>query len=285
MLTHPHCKINLGLYVTAKRPDGFHNIETVFLPVTLHDELSIETASRFQFCQEGIPIGGNPEDNLCVKAYRLLQQDFPHMTPVRMKLHKNIPFGAGLGGGSSDAAYALQMVNQLFDLQLSKAELHHYARQLGSDCAFFLERQPMFATERGDRFEKLELDLSGYALLLLKPDETVSTAEAYRNVKPRPAPVCLKEAVRQPLSLWKESIHNQFEESVFPLHPCIVACKEWLYEQGAVYASMSGSGSTVYGLFEKKEQKRFAPLDQLHPHTQRGNTFCAWVDIATDRQL
>lgn len=271
MLTFPHCKINIGLYVTAKRPDGFHNIETIFLPISLCDKLEIEKSDNFLFQQEGLQIDGNPNDNLCVKAYQLMKNDFPQIGPVRICLHKNIPFGAGLGGGSSDAAFTLHMLNQLFALGLSNKTLQQYARQLGSDCAVFLEKEAVFATERGDRFEKTAITLSDYSLLLLKPNEAVSTAEAYRNVKPQPAPIDLKKAIQHPISTWKENISNQFENTIFTNHPQIAELKQWLYNQGAIYASMSGSGATVYGFFQKEKQQQISPPNKME------NLFFTWV--------
>ena len=252
MIRTPNCKINLGLYVTGKRPDGYHNLETIFLPIPLCDELEMEQADRFSFLQEGIPLDSGTENNLCVKAYRMLQQDFPQIGELRIRLHKRIPFGAGLGGGSADAAEALILLNRLFRLGLSAAQLEAYAARLGSDCPFFIANRPSFATGRGELLESLPaLDLSGCDLLLLKPDDAVSTAEAYRGITPTPAPVDLRQAVRQPVERWKEIIYNQFEESVFPQHPAIRDCKERLYREGALYASMTGSGSCVYGLFPK----------------------------------
>ncbi len=253
MIRQANCKINLGLYITGKRPDGFHNLETIFLPIPLYDELEIEVSETFGFRSEGIPIDGETENNLCVKAYRLLRNDFPQIGNVRMRLLKRIPYGAGLGGGSSDAAETLKMLNEIFQLQLSVPELQAYASRLGSDCAVFIENRPVFATGRGDILEALpRMDFSAWELLLLKPDEAVSTAEAYRDILARPAPCDLRQAVRQPIFTWEQHIHNQFEQSVFPKHPRIQACKEWLYEKGAVYASMSGSGSCVYGFFAKE---------------------------------
>ena len=252
MIRKPNCKINLGLYVTGKRPDGYHNLETIFLPIPLCDELEMEQADRFSFLQEGIPLDSGTENNLCVKAYRMLQQDFPQIGELRIRLHKRIPFGAGLGGGSADAAEALILLNRLFRLGLSTAQLEAYAARLGSDCPFFIANRPAFATGRGELLEPLPaLDLSDCDLLLLKPDDAVSTAEAYRGITPATAPVDLRQAVRQPVERWKEIIYNQFEESVFPQHPAIRDCKERLYREGALYASMTGSGSCVYGLFPK----------------------------------
>lgn len=255
MTGQANAKINLGLYVTEKRPDGYHNLETVFIPVPLCDTLEIRKAPAFAFHQEGIAINCAPEDNLCVKAFRLLQKDFPDIGDIAIRLHKRIPFGAGLGGGSADAAETLKLLNNLFELDLHIPQLHYYASLLGSDCAFFIENVPAFATGRGEALQALpRLDFHACDLLLLKPDDSVSTAEAYRGVTPRPAPVDLREAVLQPMEEWKNLISNQFEESVFPAHPHIRACKEWLYAHGARYASMSGSGSCVYGFFPKGEK-------------------------------
>ena len=252
MIRKPNCKINLGLYVTGKRPDGYHNLETVFLPIPLCDELEMEPAEDFSFRQEGIQLDSGTEGNLCVKAYRMLQQDFPQIGNLRIRLHKSIPFGAGLGGGSSDAAESLILIDRLFWLGLSDAQLASYAARLGSDCPFFITNRPAFATGRGELLEPLPpLDLGDYDMLLLKPDDAVSTAEAYRNITPAPAPTDLRKAVLQPVGTWRNLIHNQFEDSVFPQHPAIRACKEQLYREGALYASMTGSGSCVYGFFPK----------------------------------
>lgn len=250
MIRSPNCKINLGLFVTEKCPDGFHNIETIFLPIPLYDELEIEVTDAFSFQQEGIPLDSSEENNLCVKAYRLLKQDFPQMGNVRMRLKKNIPFGAGLGGGSADAAETLKMLNSLFSLKLSVSRLQDYAARLGSDCPVFIRNQAVFATGRGGIFHEIPpLDFGAYDMLLLKPEDAVSTAEAYKSIRPRAAGCDLREAVRLPMESWKDKIINQFEESVFPQHPNIRECKERLYREGAVYASMTGSGACVFGFF------------------------------------
>lgn len=250
MKTHPNCKINLGLHVTERRPDGYHNIETVFVPVDLCDELEINRSASFRFAQSGIPVGGDPEQNLCVKAYRLLQHDFPQIGPVNLSLDKRIPFGAGLGGGSSDAAFVLSMLNEMFLLGLSTEQLERYAARLGADCAFFIENRPCYAEGKGDVLSPVPLSLEGYWLLLLKPSCGVSTAEAYRGLTPRPGLMDLREAVRRPLSEWPQLVTNHFETTIFALYPQIAALKDLLYSQGALYASMSGSGSTVYGIFD-----------------------------------
>lgn len=260
MLSFPNCKINLGLHVVSKRPDGYHNLETLFLPVPLTDELEINISETNSFSQDGIPIAGNPNDNLCVKAYNLLRESYPEQVgSVTIHLKKNIPFGAGLGGGSADAAFTLKMLNELFSLQLSSDELRAFAARLGADCPFFIDNQPAYATGIGDLLEPFPVNLSGYALLLVKPQDAVSTKEAYSGIVPRDKrtdinPVDLKAALCQPVDLWKEVVVNDFEDSVFPAHPAIAAIKQQLYDCGATYAAMSGSGSTVFGLFNCKNE-------------------------------
>ncbi|MCQ2278756.1 MAG: 4-(cytidine 5'-diphospho)-2-C-methyl-D-erythritol kinase [Bacteroidales bacterium] len=252
MITYPNCKINLGLHVVERRPDGYHNLESIFLPIGLCDELEIEPASEFSFTQEGIELDNAPLDNLCVKAYHLLKELYPDQVgPVAMRLKKNIPFGAGLGGGSSDAAFVLRMVSELFRLPVSTEELEALAARIGADCAFFIKNQPAYATGIGNQLESLQLDLSDYQLVLLKPSDYVSTREAYSGIHPHAGKADLREAVMRPIGEWKELIENHFEESVFPLHPRIQKYKEMLYASGALYASMSGSGSSVFGLFAK----------------------------------
>lgn len=262
MISFPNCKINLGLHVVERRPDGYHNLETLFVPVPLCDELEIVSSDEFSFVQEGIPIGGNIEENLCVKAYRALQADFPQVQPVEMRLVKHIPFGAGLGGGSSDAAFTLKMVAQLFELPCTTADMEHYASRLGADCPFFVANQVSYATGIGDQLEHISLDFSCYRLVMLKPDDAVSTAEAYRGVVPR---MChnkpdLRQAVRRPISDWRTLIVNDFENSVFPGHPRIAQLKEFLYQSGALYASMSGSGAALYAFFPPRDSVNFSTL-------------------------
>lgn len=252
MLSTPNCKINLGLHVVARRPDGYHDLETIFLPVhELHDILEIEPSDQFQFLQEGIAVDCALEDNICVNAYRLLQHDFPQVGAVRMRLVKQVPFGAGLGGGSSDAAFTLKMLNELFSLGLSTVQLQCYAARLGADCAFFIENRAAYATGIGDQLQLLDFDLEtmGLHVEIRIPDDHVSTREAYQGIHPHPSPFDLRDAVRCPVGEWREKIVNDFEESVFPVHPAIRQLKEQLYAEGALYASMSGSGSAVFGLF------------------------------------
>jgi len=252
MITYPNCKINLGLNIVEKRPDGYHNLETLFIPIPLCDVLEMEPSSEFSFCQEGITLDNIPEDNLCVKAFRLLQRDFPQQVgPVRMRLEKRIPFGAGLGGGSSDAAFTLKMLRELYDLPLSDRQLERYASSLGADCAFFIRNQAAYATGIGEILEPISLDLSQYRIALFKPSDHVPTREAYAGIIPRPSSHDLRESVRKPIFQWRDLIVNDFEHSVFPNHPRIAQIKSSLYEQGALYASMTGSGAAVFGFFSK----------------------------------
>lgn len=257
MIASPNCKINIGLHIVRRRNDGYHDLETVFVPVPLRDELTIEPAGHFNFSQTGIIINCNPESNIIVKALRLMQHECDNRLPdVDIHLHKSIPFGAGLGGGSSDAAFTLRMLNDLFDLGLSNDRLRSMAAKLGADCAFFIDNQPAFATGIGDKLTPLGFNpLKGYKLLMVKPDETVSTAEAYGGIMPREhrndiKPCNLTETVKRPIPEWKEYIVNDFEETVFAKHPRLSEIKNTLYANGALYAAMSGSGATVYGIFE-----------------------------------
>ena len=253
MKSHPNCKINLGLHVVGKRPDGYHNLETIFLPVhDLCDELEITPAegSVTVVRQEGIVLDNAPDDNLCMKAYRLLQDEF-NIPPVEILLRKNIPFGAGLGGGSSDAAFTLKMLNDMFSLGLSINDLERRAAQIGADCAFFIQNRPAYATGIGDQLEPLDLDLSAYRIAIeMPPDEHVSTREAYAGLHLQgSARTDLRQAVRRPVAVWRTLVVNDFETSVFPAHPAIAALKEDMYRRGALYASMTGSGAAVFGLF------------------------------------
>jgi len=251
LLSFPNAKINLGLFITRKRRDGFHDLESVFYPVPWRDALEVIEADKTKFTSSGLDIPGDPNDNLVMKAYQLLRKDF-QLDPVQIHLHKIIPMGAGLGGGSADAAFALKMVNELFQLYLEDSFLEDYAAQLGSDCPFFIGNRPVLATGRGTEFTDIDLDLSGKYLVLVNPGIHVGTKEAYANVKPQEAPIHLKEVVEsQPLADWKNQVHNDFEDSIFPNHPAIAQLKETLYGAGAAYAAMTGSGSTVLGLFEE----------------------------------
>jgi 4-diphosphocytidyl-2-C-methyl-D-erythritol kinase len=250
MIVFPNAKINIGINITGRRPDGYHNIETIFYPVKIYDALEALAGKELSFQSSGLGIPGRVEDNLCIKAYHLIKNDY-ELPPVTIHLHKHIPIGAGLGGGSADAAFFIKLIDQLFELGMATEQKLHYARQLGADCAFFIESKPVFAFEKGDRFEPVNLDLSGYHIALVMPPAHVSTSEAYRGVKPAPAELSLKELVSLPIHEWKHSIKNDFEESVFKNHAVIRGVKAAMYEAGAIYASMSGSGASVFGIFDK----------------------------------
>ncbi len=248
MLTFPNAKINLGLRITDKRPDGFHTLQSCFYPVGWTDALEVIPATAFSFSSSGLPIPGDVSANLCVRAYTLLRTDYA-LPPVQMHLHKLVPIGAGLGGGSADAAFALKLLNERFSLGLSVAQLEAYARQLGSDCAFFVQNRPMYCTEKGDVFAEIAVDLSGYYVQLVYPNLAISTAEAYAGIHPRRPATPLRDQLLAPIETWRGTIHNDFEDSLFRVYPLLSEIKQELYASGAVYASMSGSGSTVYGIF------------------------------------
>ena len=248
MISFPNAKINLGLQITEKRADGFHNLETVFFPVGWSDALEIALSDKLCFTTSGIAISGPPESNLVMKAYYLLQKDFD-LPQLKIHLHKQIPFGAGLGGGSADGAFMLQMLNKTFNLNISQVKLLEYAAVLGSDCPFFILNKPTFATGRGEIMNEINLNVKGLYLLLVKPSLEVSTARAFQNVVPQKSAVSLPELINLPVQDWKNNLVNQFESSVFPQYPEISDIKTQLYGMGAVYASMSGSGSCVFGLF------------------------------------
>lgn len=258
MITFPNAKINIGLHITARRPDGYHDIETLFYPISLNDILEIVPASGKEttLSVTGIAVGGETEDNLVMRAYRLLQRLYD-LPPVEMHLHKIIPFGAGLGGGSSDAAFALRMLRDLFALPLSDDDLARQASKLGADCPFFIYNRPLIATGIGDCFSPIDFSLRGKYIVLVKPPVSVATAEAYSRVVPALPAQSLREKLSSPIDKWRNNIVNDFERSVFPAHPRIAAVKQQLYELGAVYAAMSGSGSTVFGIFD-------APCPYLH---------------------
>ena len=248
MISFPNAKINIGLNVVSKRGDGYHNLETIFYPVQLSDALEFVTSEKIQLSNTGIKIGGSPEDNLVIKAYKILAADFS-IPPVKFHIHKNIPFGGGLGGGSSDGAFALKMLNKYFNLKLSNVQLEGYASRLGADCPFFIQNLPVFATGTGNRFESIQLNLSDYQIVIVKPDFSVNTADAYQNIIPAKPKYCLKDLVKEPIESWGDLIINDFEKTVFSRFPQIENLKKLLYSLGAVYSSMSGSGSAVYGIF------------------------------------
>lgn len=252
MITFPNAKINLGLNITEKRPDGYHNLETIFYPIPLEDALEAcprkEGLGSYSLSQSGLSIEGDAENNLVVKAYKLLDETY-HLPPVDIYLHKHIPSGAGLGGGSADAAFMLKLLNRMYRLNLTDDQLEAYAARLGADCAFFVRNQPTYAEGIGNIFSPVELSLAGWQLLLVKPNIFVSTRDAFARIRPRHPERNLRDLINQPVESWKDSMINDFEESVFPQFPAIGDIKTELYHLGAVYASMSGSGSSVYGLF------------------------------------
>ena len=253
MLTFPNGKINLGLNITEKRPDGYHNLETVFYPIPIEDALEInllhEGSRKYCLHQAGIEIAGEAENNLVVKAYKLLDELFD-LPPVDIHLFKHIPSGAGLGGGSADAAFMLKLLNEKFNLGLSIESMENYASRLGADCAFFIRNAPTYAEGIGNVFSPVSLSLKGFQLWLVKPDIFVSTRDAFSQIKPHRPERPLKETIQLPVEEWRNCMVNDFEESVFPQFPAIREIKEEMYRQGAVYASMSGSGSSVYGIFK-----------------------------------
>lgn len=258
MVTFPNAKINLGLDVVAKRPDGYHNLETVFYPIPLEDVLEITTvkdanAPDYTFTMHNAVFEGDNNDNLVVKAYKILAAD--HKLPkVEMALYKNIPTGAGLGGGSADAAFALKMLNGIAGLGLNDDRLEEYAAQIGADCAFFIRNTPAYATGIGNILTPTTCNISGYTLVLVKPEIHISTKQAYSLVRPAAPETPLTEIAKQPVEQWKGLMKNDFEKSVFAAHPSMERIKEQLYEIGAVYASMSGSGSSFFGIFKEEQE-------------------------------
>ena len=250
MVAFPPCKINLGLSVLSKRADGYHNLETCFYPLPWHDVLEVIPAETFLFTSTGIVVEGKPEDNLCVRAYRLLKEEC-EIDTVNIHLHKIIPSGAGLGGGSSDAAYTLRLLNDIFSLNLDSKTLMEYAARLGSDCAFFIQDNPMLGTGRGEILKEIPLSLNDKFFVVVKPDIHVSTADAFANIKPKSSTPGISEIIlNYPVTKWKELLKNDFEESVFKKYPAVKLIKEKLYSLDAVYATMSGSGSAVVGIFD-----------------------------------
>jgi len=271
VIVFPNCKINLGLRILRKRADGYHDLETVFYPLPLYDILEVirdsghgirdagnnQKKSFLQFSNSGLSINGNPDDNLCIKAYNLLKKDFPQLAGIQMHLHKAIPAGAGLGGGSADAAFTLRLLNEKYNLNLSSDQLISYALQLGSDCPFFIINKPCFATGRGEILEPTAIDLSSYKFIIVNPGIHISTANAFSGITPALPIKSVKEIIQQPIETWKNELVNDFENPVFSQHSEIGAIKKKLYDGGALYASMSGTGSTIYGIFEKNSGMKF----------------------------
>ena len=255
MIVYPNAKINIGLNVVEKRPDGYHNLETVFYPIGLQDILEIQELDTdvpdcgYRLKLTGSLLDGSPEDNLVVRAFKLLKREFD-LPPVSIGLYKHIPTGAGLGGGSADAAFTVKTLNDRFKLGLTTQQMEDYCAQLGADCPFFIQNKPVFATGIGNVFHPIELNLKYKQLVLVKPDVFVSTKDAYAKVNVRHPETQLPELLSQPIETWKDTVVNDFEASVFSKYPEIAAIKDKLYDMGAVYASMSGSGSSVFGIFE-----------------------------------
>ena len=274
MINFPIAKINLGLNVVEKRPDGYHNLQTVFYPVPIKDALEVHvTDEAFPSDYDcdlkvtNITIEGDEQRNLVVRAYQLLKQDFPTLPRIHSHLWKGIPTQAGMGGGSSDCAYMMLLLNQQFRLGLTDEQLIEYAAKLGADCAFFILSRPCYAEGIGEKLQPIDLSLSGYYIAVVRPDIPVPTKEAFSRIRPHyPAQNC-RETVMQPVETWRDTLINDFEESVFALHPEIGNIKQQLYDMGATYAAMSGSGSALFGLFKKQPDS----LSQAFPNMF---TFC-----------
>lgn len=262
MIVFPHAKINLGLQILDRRADGFHNLETIFYPVQWKDalELIIDPGlNNIHFSSSGFVIDAVAADNLCVRAYQLIKADFPALAGIRCWLHKTIPSGAGLGGGSSDAAFMLKAIRQWALPELSDEALHAYALQLGSDVPYFLHHTPAVATGRGEQLTPCSIDLSAYHILIVHPGIHVHTGRAFAALSPTRVYTSVYDALTKPVHTWKDCLFNHFEETVFDAHPEIGAIKNKLYDAGALYASLSGSGSSVYGLFEQKPENLVFP--------------------------
>jgi 4-diphosphocytidyl-2-C-methyl-D-erythritol kinase len=253
VIVFPNCKINLGLRITHKRSDGYHDLETVFYPLPFFDVLEIIRKENFTFSMTGSAIDANLSDNLCARAYELLKNDHPSLPAVAIHLHKAIPSGAGLGGGSADAAFTLKLLKEKFGLSLTDDQLMSYALQLGSDCPFFIRNKPALATGRGEVLEEISLDLSAFQFIIVNPGIQISTAKAFEGIGPAVPSKSVKEIIQQPIGTWRNELINDFEKHVFKQYPEIASIKEQLYAHGAQYASMSGSGSTVFGIFKKSE--------------------------------
>ncbi len=257
MIVFPNCKINLGLNVLLKRSDGFHELETVFYPLPVHDILEIVFLKKLRgqpgipFSVSGLKIDGSKNSNLCIKALKLLKKKFPQMPSLQLHLHKVIPTGSGLGAGSSDAAFTLKVLNEICGLNLSKEQLIKYAAQSGSDCPFFIINKPCFSKGRGELLEEINLDLSPYKIVLANPGIAINTREAFAGIIPALHGVSVREIIKKPIEAWKNELKNDFEEIIFPHYPDIAKIKNDMYRAGALYASMSGSGSTVFGIFSK----------------------------------
>ena len=298
MLVSPGAKINLGLYITGRRPDGYHDLLTAFYPLPLSDSLEIVLSGDtpdpsadvgagksppveqvvkaekvpglpLQFSASGIPVGGELNSNLCIKAYQMLYSDYPQLPAMSMHLHKVVPTGAGLGGGSADGALAIKVMNQLGELNLPETELLAYAAKLGSDCPFFIRNTPQLATGRGEILSPLAVSLTGYRLVLVTPHIHIPTRLAFSQIEPSPGPGIekLSATLKEGPASWKETLNNQFETSVFQSFPVLKKIKDQLYELGASYASMTGSGSAIYALFDPNEPCNTSQLNHYQLYT------------------
>ena len=269
MIIFSNCKINLGLRILRKRADGYHDLETAFYPIPFNDVIEvIRTENEMQFSSSGIAVDVEPEQNLCMKAYALLKRAFD-LPPMHLHLHKSIPSGAGLGGGSADAASTLKLLNNKFNLGLKTEQLLDLALQLGSDCPFFIVNRPCIATGRGELFEPVDLSrMRQYKLGMVNPGIAISTAWAFNRIKIKSDGPSIKDVIMQPVETWKQNLVNDFEDVVFEEYPELRSIKEKMYSHGAVYASMSGSGSTIYGLFESRIEgfDGIRMFDLLLPH-------------------
>jgi len=270
MINFPNCKINLGLNILQKREDGFHNLQTVFYPLPFNDILEVISSDKqTEFINTGIS-GGESANNLCLKAYRLLKKDYPNLPQIKMHLHKTVPVGAGLAGGSADGAFSLMLLNEKFDLKITSKQLLVYASQLGSDCPFFIVNSPCFASGTGEQLTKINLSLSSYKLLLINPGIHISTKELFNKITPQLPQKSIKEIIQQPMPTWKQDLKNDFESVVFSMYPEIENLKKILYEHNAVYASMTGTGSTVFGIFREEENIEI---------TKNKKYFCRWLKL------
>lgn len=272
MLLLPNCKINIGLNIVSKRSNGYHNLETVFFPIPLRDNLEFKEIENedvpYRLVSGGVPIEGKPEDNLIVKVYLDMKAEF-NLPALELSLYKNIPMGAGLGGGSSDAAAMMKGLNEAYNLQLSAEDMEKRLAKFGADCPFFVRNKPAYATGIGDELTNCNVSLKDKFIVLVKPDVFVSTKEAYAHVTPKLPAIPLAEAIKLPIETWKEQIVNDFEQSVFPFHPELPAIKQTLYDMGAVYASMSGSGSTMYGIFNRPTPEANEVFDKCFVYTKK----------------
>lgn len=252
MLSFSNAKINLGLNIVNKRDDGYHDIESVFYPIPWADVMEVLPASDFSMETSGLPIPGKPESNLIVKAFQLLKDEGLLKSNVRIHLHKILPMGAGIGGGSSNGAFTLKLINDVLELNLGTETLEKYAEKLGSDCPFFIRNEPKFCFGKGTQFENVELSLKERFLIMINPEIHISTREAYAGITPRKPKISIKEIVKLPINVWKDVLVNDFEAPIVTKYPEIKKIKDTLYQNGALYASMTGSGSTVYGIFESE---------------------------------